>query len=57
MKTYILDRIHRGQLMAQGARVEADHLEDAIEKAKKLFPDEEYQYDTFEIRPGSRSAK
>ena len=43
--------------MAQGARVEADNLEDAIEKAKKLFPDEEYQYDTFEIRPGSRSAK
>jgi hypothetical protein len=52
MKTFILDRIHNGNVMAEGARVEAENLSAAIKAAKKLFPEPEYCLDSFVLRGG-----
>jgi hypothetical protein len=47
MTIYYLIRMRGNQRMAEGAKVAADCAADAIEKAKKLFP--ECPGDTFEI--------
>lgn len=48
MREFILDRYHNGVLMAMGAKVDAESLEDAIYKAKALFPNE--PFDKFKER-------
>lgn len=37
-KEYVLDRFVNGRRMAEGAKVQARSLEQAIEKARALFP-------------------
>lgn len=46
--TYEIDRYRNGNLMAEGARVNADTPEEALRKAAALFP--ECPDDTFKIR-------
>ena len=46
---YEFDRYRNGQLMAQGARVEARDMSEALRKAVKLF--RESPGDTFKFRP------
>ena len=59
MKEYILDRYRDGKLMAEGAKVRAASLQDAIDKARELFRfdreypfafDQGYKQDTFQER-------
>lgn len=45
---YFFDRFDKGKLMAQGVIVKAENLEQALKKAKELFP--EYENQVFEIR-------
>jgi|GEM_PF-5951024 hypothetical protein len=46
--TYKIDRYRNGNLMAEGARVNADTPEEALRKAAELFP--ECPDDAFKIR-------
>lgn len=49
LRTYKLRRYsHRG-LMAEGAEVHASSDDEAITKARALFPEPEYRHDKFEI--------
>lgn len=47
MRVYTLDRYSRRGPMAEGAKVHASSDEDAVAKARSLFP--EYPYDNFKV--------
>ena len=49
-REYILDRYHDGVLMAEGARVTASSLEEAIEKARHLPGYPRFTHDSFRER-------
>ena len=48
-RTYKLRRYSRRGLMVEGAEVHATGVEEAIAKARRLFPEPEYRHDRFEI--------
>lgn len=48
-ETYIFERYHKGRLMAQGGRVDAVNLDDALRKVKLLFPEQEYCDNEFRL--------
>jgi len=50
-RIYILDRYHNGMRMAEGARVTASSLEEAIEKARHLPGIPSFMSDEFRERP------
>lgn len=51
VREWVLDRYHNGIRMAEGARVNARTLDEAIARARRLFPMKTEENDVFKERP------